>query len=663
MVVCTERQGLAVLVVLALSLTPAWVVYHRSIATFSPSHTQHVQSHAYYEMERTFDTDPDERVEAGMLNPRGRADAAAERKIRAMRADLDQKDATQAALRSRVELLQERLKRLAGTAATESKARTDFAEEQGGATALREGRPAGLQRHLADPPAIPGNHKVTCVKVHEVVDHDCNKTYYAYYTGNDHFQAHAAIKRFRNRGRTTHHTTVCAELDVNLYPKRGGHSQLMVMMSTVGKLNAADPRDAMRNKLQRGAAASWLSLKPEITTIIAVDDSTVPSPLPGFPRAICPTNALRTPYVGAIMMHGTQVAKKVGARFTGYTNGDIAFDGTVIDVLKGVASAIDDGVISDRVLLIGKRLNIDNAVDDAAELTHLSQDGLPNLRERIRSALVEMSHRSTNTWMSENSEDFFFYTENTFDWENMPDFVVGRVGWDSWLTQWAIDNGVDVIDTTQLLHVSHLTGRDGNLAGWSSPKPDRMWNYCALKSWCTKDKKHWDEFCTSCFRCKLGSSKQGAFQLSSRKGGRGRDVDVIRVPAMGGDALAKEIQYWFDVASDAMVEYKLPRSMAPHYLSQVVESQSCRPKGTCCTMQGGWAVDMEMSKLRTIRGWVPSKMGLPDLFNGTSWRHVREVTDPDIYNEIDPDKMKFFEEFVKAYARYVNARKPGLDVL
>jgi len=56
-------------------------------------------------------------------------------------------------------------------------------------------------------------------------------------------------------------------------------------------------------------------------------------------------------------------------------------------------------------------------------------------------------------------------------------------------------------------------------------------------------------------------------------------------------------------------------------------------------------------------------MGLPDLFNGTSWRHVREVTDPDIYNEIDPDKMKFFEEFVKAYARYVNARKPGLDVL
>ena len=134
------------------------------------------------------------------------------------------------------------------------------------------------------------------------------------------------------------------------------------------------------------------------------------------------------------------------------------------------------------------------------------------------------------------------------------------------LTQWAIDHGVDVIDTTQLLHVSHLTGKDGNMAGWSksrpscvyarargwrqrrgherlwrrailahvrltppttqlamnstgSPKPDRMWNYCALKKHCAEDKQYWNDFCTSCFRCKLGSSKQGAFQLQAKQDG------------------------------------------------------------------------------------------------------------------------------------------------
>ena len=33
-------------------------------------------------------------------------------------------------------------------------------------------------------------------------------------------------------------------------------------------------------------------------------------------------------------------------------------------------------------------------------------------------------------------------------------------------SQQAIDNHVDVIDTTQLLHVSHLTADDGDFAGW-----------------------------------------------------------------------------------------------------------------------------------------------------------------------------------------------------
>jgi hypothetical protein len=55
------------------------------------------------------------------------------------------------------------------------------------------------------------------------------------------------------------------------------------------------------------------------------------------------------------------------------------------------------------------------------------------------------------------------------------------VGWDSWLVQWAIDNNVDVIDTTQLLHVSHLTADDGNMAGWNTARPVREKQHvCAI---------------------------------------------------------------------------------------------------------------------------------------------------------------------------------------
>lgn len=81
--------------------------------------------------------------------------------------------------------------------------------------------------------------------------------------------------------------------------------------------------------------------------------------------------------------------------------------------------------------------------------------------------MTSTGHRETNTWMSENSEDFFFFTPEVFeDWKDLPNFVLGRVGWDSWMAQWAMDNEVDVIDVTKFLHVSHLTGSDGNLAGW-----------------------------------------------------------------------------------------------------------------------------------------------------------------------------------------------------
>ena len=173
--------------------------------------------------------------------------------------------------------------------------------------------------------------------------------------------------------------------------------------------------------------------------------------------------------------------------------------------------AIDGSRISNKVLLIGKRLNIFNAEEDARYLEELANDPV-DLRSRIRAALVDFSHRETNTWMSENSEDFFFFTPEVFeDWTDLPNFVLGRVGWDSWMAQWAMDNGVDVIDVTKYLHVSHLTGSDGNLAGWGTVRPDRMWNYCAAKHTCTVADS-WQGMCSSCFRCKLGSVKQVRIQ-------------------------------------------------------------------------------------------------------------------------------------------------------
>ena len=59
----------------------------------------------------------------------------------------------------------------------------------------------------------------------------------------------------------------------------------------------------------------------------------------------------------------------------------------------GVAEAIEAGVVSKRVLLVGKRLNIDDAMHDAKELVAMADDGLADLRERIRTALVRFRYK------------------------------------------------------------------------------------------------------------------------------------------------------------------------------------------------------------------------------------------------------------------------------
>lgn len=104
-------------------------------------------------------------------------------------------------------------------------------------------------------------------------------------------------------------------------------------------------------------------------------------------RSPCPHSRLRSfgfflvshvrARVCACRPHGTTLgclqARRVGAPFAGYTNGDIAFDSSLIDVLRGVAEAIEEKLLSSRVLVVGKRLNIANAEQDADELIKIGK--------------------------------------------------------------------------------------------------------------------------------------------------------------------------------------------------------------------------------------------------------------------------------------------------
>lgn len=74
-------------------------------------------------------------------------------------------------------------------------------------------------------------------------------------------------------------------------------------------------------------------------------------------------------------------------------------------------------------------------------------------------------------------------TKTAFDWESMPDFVIGRSGYDLYLVQEGyLDQSIALIDMTNTVHCVHMLSKDGNRSGLKRRTPDRDWNQVLLHS-------------------------------------------------------------------------------------------------------------------------------------------------------------------------------------
>ena len=131
--------------------------------------------------------------------------------------------------------------------------------------------------------------------------------------------------------------------------------------------------------------------------------------------------------------------------FYGYANGDILFDSNLVTTLEAVNHARNR---FKQIFVIGQR--IDYNFTRNQELRNLSTVSLLASAGKL--------HPS-------NAQDYFITTHSGFPWESIPDFVVGRVGYDNWLVATAINRNFSVIDVTATVTALHQTGRDGNAAG------------------------------------------------------------------------------------------------------------------------------------------------------------------------------------------------------
>lgn len=148
-----------------------------------------------------------------------------------------------------------------------------------------------------------------------------------------------------------------------------------------------------------------------------------------------------------VLRHMFMHAQRLHARstFFAFANADIVFDASLVRTLRALESR---SAALPGMLVVGQRINYKMAPLEAI-------DDLRGVRSRARRGLL----------FSGRAQDYFIMTRDGMPFHSMPDFVVGRVGYDNWLVATAIRNLVPVIDATRTLTALHQTDADGNFAG------------------------------------------------------------------------------------------------------------------------------------------------------------------------------------------------------
>jgi len=403
-------------------------------------------------------------------------------------------------------------------------------------------------------------------------------------------------------------THITPSINVKLDQAKKDGSAFVVMVTTIGNSSDKD-----KQLLQLAAASSWDVLQPGMITLVAVDAHDVPAPR-DLPRIHCAGNPAGTPYVTNLFVAAEKNALRAGATFAGFSNGDIAYDETLFFTLTKIAKSIEKNEIKKRVVVIGRRLNIDSALDNAEDLIRSGDPDSNEIngntrerRQRYRASLVKASKKRRNKWMTSLAEDFFFFTPGTFDWDKMPNFVIGRVGWDSFLTQLAVDNpDIEVVDASKMIHAGHLTGDDGNAAGWMTNRPDKLWNYCALHHACVTNQL-WSDRCKTCFRCGLGSLEQTNLKMV-----RSEKSQEQMTSASDYYALTKRHQ---DTEGPAEIRAKsstiLKRfGVHPVHVDKFIarihdNTTACEETANCCSISGSAAVEYELGMRWQVRAEWP----------------------------------------------------------
>ncbi len=196
------------------------------------------------------------------------------------------------------------------------------------------------------------------------------------------------------------------------------------------------------NIIQRNAIQSWLKL--DDTTVLLIGDE------PGLPGAAKELGVTLIPEV-ARSETGTPLVPSIFDRtrqhstspLLCYVNADIILMPDFVEAARRVAAQATE------FLMIGKRWDL-----DIHEFLEFPRDWAAGMRKRARQ--MGRLHPPAGS-------DYFVFPRNLF--ADMPEFSIGRAGWDNWMIYHARQQGCATIDATPDVFIIHQNHDYSHLPG------------------------------------------------------------------------------------------------------------------------------------------------------------------------------------------------------
>lgn len=197
------------------------------------------------------------------------------------------------------------------------------------------------------------------------------------------------------------------------------------------------------NTIQRNTLRNWQALGDEVAVVVIGDDPGIADACEEYGIQHLPhvrTNAKGTPLISSIFELGRGVNK---SSYLVYANADVLFLPDLVSAVHRLAETHTP------FLAVGQRYDM-----DIMEPVDFTGDWPTELR----------------TWVAERGRlhgqtgsDYFIYPRGCF--EDIPDFAVGRAGWDNWMLYQTRYQGWKLVDATPAITVIHQNHDYAHLPG------------------------------------------------------------------------------------------------------------------------------------------------------------------------------------------------------